>query len=123
MKPQSSKNLSSSVAFFETSVFAPAAFSAGAPTAVVAVARRLGFAAQCFELVPGLEVLIVKDLCEAFAFIALQQHDDFIIHRQDVHDLAFASRRDHPFIPLWQILTSLYILLIFIDETAAQTTT
>src|SRR5829696_3401621 len=55
---------------YERSILSLVAFSAGASASVVTVAGCLRFSPQGFQLVPGLEILMVKDLGKALAFLA-----------------------------------------------------
>src|SRR5215475_6486689 len=99
-------------------MFARARFATGASAAVMAVARRFGFSTQGLELVPGLEFFPVES--RSVAFFAIEQHHDFIAHRQHVNDLAFTFRSDNPLVPFGELLASFHILLIFVNKTTAQ---
>jgi hypothetical protein len=111
-----------SAQFEDLIVFVARAFSAGTSTALVAITRRLRLTPQRLEFIPRLQVFAVEGFHEAFAFLAFDQHHHLIGHGQHVNDLAFALRCDNPLVALRQFLTRRHILLIFVDETAAQTT-
>src|SRR5512146_463405 len=100
------------------SVLAWAGFAAGAAAGVVTVAWRFGFAAQGFELIPGLEVFAVKGGGETF--ITVEQYHDFVAHGQHINNLAFTLGRNDALVAFRQLLARLDILLVLVDETAAQ---
>ncbi len=98
-----------------------AGFAAGAATTVVTIARGFGFASQGFQFIPGLNIFALECFREALAFLVFEQHRDLVAHRQDVHHLAFALWRNDTLVAFGKFLASLHVLLVFIDQTTAQT--
>src|SRR5262245_18687070 len=84
------------------SVVAWTAFAAGAAACVMSITRSLRFATQGFEFVPGLEVFTVEGAGKAF--LAIEKHHDFVAHRQDINDFAFAFRCDNALVAFGQLL-------------------
>ena len=109
------------MSLWQTSVisFARAFLAAGASAAIVAVTRCFGFASQGFELIPRLDVFTVEGFGKAF-FFRLDEDHDLVAHGQHINNLAFALGCDHAFVAFGKCLARLDILLIFVNETAAQ---
>ena len=109
--------------FFTRSVFvalfARAGFSAGASAAIVTITGGGGFAAQGFELIPGLDVFTVEGFGETL-FFGFDEDHDLVAHGQNVDYLAFAFGRDDALVAFRQCLARFDILFIFKDETTAQ---
>jgi hypothetical protein len=106
----------------ELVVFVALTLTAVASAAVVTVTGSLGLAAQRFEFVPRLQVFTIEGFHDAFSFFAFDQNHDLIGHGQNIDHLAFPFGCDDSFIALGQLLAGFHILLVFVNQTAAQTT-
>ncbi len=120
--------------------FGLATFAAVTFAALVFVAGRFRFAAQGFQLIPGFEqiALVFADhwpfrAFEAFRTFRLavtfrafglgfrvELDQDDISHRIRIEHLALAIRRHHAFAAFRQFLAGCHILLVFINQAAAQ---
>src|SRR3990172_10620687 len=91
-------------------------FAAIAAAVLVAVARAFGFATQGFQLVPRLDFVL-----EELGALALGQGDDNgLLQGSDVDHLALAQRSNHLFAALGQHFAGFDVLLVFVDQAAAQ---
>src|SRR5574340_1063759 len=100
-----------------------AGLPAGAPAALMAVAGCLRLAAQRLELLPWLELVTVEgEPLGALAFGALDGYNHLVAEGQDVHNLALALGSDDLFIALGELLAGFHVILVFVDQAAAQAT-
>ena len=79
----------------------------------------LGFFAQGFQFIPGLDIGMGKFL----ALSRIEQNDYDLLEGIDIQHLAFTLRRDNSLIALGQIFARFNIMLIFIHQAAAQAPT
>src|SRR5512140_2613198 len=96
---------------------------AGAAAALVAIAGSLRLAPQRFKLIPRLQFLALKRGENVLVILTVNEHGHLVAQRHHIDDLALAARRDDALVALGQLLPRRHILLVLIDEAAAQPST